>query len=309
MTEAKKDIELIVTQGPYSTFLEEVARINLVAGIRLNTVMPVKEGRLKDKLREMQDRIHPKMLWVDLKARQLRIREFANTPYTAVTISHRLKVNLPALAYFDNGHLTGRIVDIDGYRLIMEDYVGRMLGPGESVNIVDESLEYLDPGLLTPLDETYVDACQELGVARYMLSFVEGPEDVKALKTRHPGCLVMAKIENRKGLDRLGETAAVADFFMAARGDLYTEIPFPHEIGAVLQQIFRAGPDQAVVGSRLLESLLRHPVPSCADMMDLGYLTHMGYRRFLIGDDLCFKKDLLLRAIRVFSAINQGLVK
>ncbi|MBF0531253.1 MAG: hypothetical protein HQK55_18695 [Deltaproteobacteria bacterium] len=308
MVKKNPEIEIIVTQGPYSTFLEEVAKVSLVSGIRLNTIMPIKEGRREEKLREMHALVKPKNLWVDLKARQLRIREFANTPYTAVTISHRIKVNLPAIAYFDNGHLTGKIVDLDGHKLIIEDYIGRLLGPGESVNIVDESLEYLDSEILTPLDETYVDLCRQIGLPHYMLSFVESPKDVALLKARHPGSMVMAKIENLKGLAHLPEIAAEADFIMAARGDLYTEIAYPHEIGEVLEKIFRTAPDKAVIGSRILESLLRHPVPSCADMMDLNYLIHMGYRRFLIGDDLCFKKDLLMKAMRIFAGISKSLL-
>lgn len=295
--------ELLITQGPYSSFLDEIVSINCVAGIRLNTIMPIKAGQEAEKLRELRDRVAPKPLWIDLKSRQLRIREFANTPYTAVTISHRINVNLPNTVYFDNGNITGKLVAIDGHKLILEDYVGRLLGPGESVNIVDDSLEYVDPDLLTERDRQYLDLCQQIGLRHFMLSFVERRADVDTLKAQYPGCLVIAKIESQKGLAQLEEIAAVSDGVMAARGDLYTEVDYPHHIVAALQHIRRVAGAKSIAASRMLESLLKRPVPSCADIMDLEFLKAMGYTRFLIGDDLCFKRELLLKAIKIFTAL------
>lgn len=298
--------ELIVTQGPYSSFLREVAAADLVSGIRLNTVMPVKEGQLREKLAELRDLVAPKALWVDLKARQLRVTEFANTPYTAVTVSHRIRVKLPATVCFDNGRVTGKLVEIDGHKLILEDYVGRLIGPGEAVNIVDGSLEYLDPGVLTARDTEYVELCRDLGIRHFMLSYVETPEDVACLRALHPDCVLMAKIENMKGLGNLAEILPAVDLVMAARGDLYTEVEMPHCIIDALRQVRQAAGDKAVVGSRMLESLLRHPMPSCADVMDLGFLKELGYSCFLIGDDICFKREVLMRALRVFQALFRG---
>lgn len=300
------DMKVIVTQGPYSSFFEEVAAHDLVEGIRLNTIMPIKEGALEERLAALLQLTHGKTLWVDLKARQLRVREFANTPYTAVTISHRIKVNLPTTVCFDNGNLSATLVDIDGNRLILEDYAGRLIGPGESVNILDESLEYLDTDLLTQRDREYVAVCQKLGIDHYMLSFVESPADIQTLRNAHPGCRVMAKIESAKGLKNLHSIGAEADCLMGARGDLYTEVPYPHEIVPALRTILAHGGEDSVVASRLLLSLLRHPVPSSPDIMDLAFLMEMGFRRFMIGDDICFKRDLLMRALRILRALSDA---
>jgi pyruvate kinase len=297
------DPELIVTQGPYSTFLRDVAALPAVSGIRLNTVMPVKGGELRGKLEELREAVAPKTLWVDLKARQLRVAEFANTPYTAVTISHRIRVRLPATVYFDNGSLGAKLVEIDGNRLILEDYAGRLIGPGESVNLPDPSLEILDPELLTPRDREYVEACRAVGLRHFMLSFVESPADVGVVKALFPDAAVMAKIESLKGLERAEEIAGVSEGLMAARGDLFTEVEMPHHIGAAMKRIRAAAGARAVAASRLLGSLLKQPSPSCPDVMDLLYLKEMGYTRFLVGDDLCFKRDLLMKAVRIFTAV------
>jgi pyruvate kinase len=296
-------LELIVTQGPYSSFLGEVAGIDVVSGVRLNTIMPIKEGRTEEKLAELKTTVQPKPLWVDLKARQLRVVEFANTPYTAVTVSHKIRVKLPNTVYFDNGTITGKLVDIDGNKLILEDYVGRLIGPGESVNIIDDGLEYLEPSVLTKRDREYVEVCRKLDIPHFMLSFVEQPEDIDYLQGLYPGCQVMAKIESKRGLTNLESIVQVAESVMAARGDLYTEIDYPHQIADVMKRIRRVGGDQSVAASRMLGSLLKHPMPSCPDVMDVQYLKEMGYRRFLIGDDICFKREMLMQAIRIFKAI------
>lgn len=297
-------LSVIVTQGPYSTFFEEVAAIDVVEGIRLNTIMPVKDGDLQRRLRLLQQKMYGKPLWIDLKARQLRVKEFANTPYTAVTISHRIKVDLPADVCFDNGNLGARIVEIDGYKLILEDYAGRLIGPGESVNILEDSLVHLDPDILTERDQEYIDVCKEVGISDYMLSYVEFPQDIETLRQAHPGCRIVAKIESPSGMANLETIAASADGVMAARGDLFTEVPYPHDIVPALKQILAVGGPESIVASRLLLSLLRQSVPSSPDIMDVAYLWDMGYRRFMIGDDICFKREILMRAMRILQAMR-----
>ena len=72
-------IQTIVTAPPYAPFLDEVAAHPLVCGLRLNTVMPLREGpgEALDRLRALGQ-----PLWVDLKGRQLRVVGAAIPPYT-----------------------------------------------------------------------------------------------------------------------------------------------------------------------------------------------------------------------------------
>ncbi len=296
-------LNLIVTQGPYSTFLKEIILIEEISGIRLNTIMPIKEGKIEDKLRELRMVLSSKTLWIDLKTRQLRIKEFANTPYTAITISHKIKVNTPTLVYFDNGNITGKLVEVDGNKLILEDYVGRILGPGESVNIIDESLEYIDSSAMTELDLKYIDVCRNQGIKHFMLSFVESKKDIDLLRELYPECIIMSKVENKVGLENIDEISRNSDYVMAARGDLYIELDYPHQIIKALKKIYDVSKDKAFAASRMFSSLLNKPFPSCSEIMDIGFLKEMGYTNFLIGDDICFKREVLIRAINIFRSI------
>ena len=89
---------------------------------------------------------------------------------------------------------------------------------------------------------------------------------------------------------------------MAARGDLYVELPRPHQIVRALREIVAADPE-AIVGSRLLESLARHPVPECADIGDVAHLLALGYRSFLLGDQICFRREAVLEALNLLEAV------
>ena len=85
----------LVTVPPYADFLDEVADHPLVQGLRLNTVMPLREDptAVLDRLRGLGP-----PLWVDLKGRQLRVEAAGIPPYTDVRLSHRIRVRTLLLA-------------------------------------------------------------------------------------------------------------------------------------------------------------------------------------------------------------------
>ena len=85
-------VSALVTVPPYADFLEEVAAHPLVAGLRLNTVMPL-QGPIEETLERLAALGPP--LWVDLKGRQLRVVGAAVPPYTEVRLSHRIRVRTP----------------------------------------------------------------------------------------------------------------------------------------------------------------------------------------------------------------------
>src|SRR4051812_19201264 len=134
----------IVTVPPHARFLREVARHPLVTGLRLNTVMPI-AGRLEDTLQRLAGLGQP--LWIDLKGRQLRVKEAAVPPFTEVRLTHRVKVKTPCRAWFSDGRESAQVLAVDGDRLILEDGPRRVVGPGESVNIPEGALEV--DGVLT----------------------------------------------------------------------------------------------------------------------------------------------------------------
>jgi len=291
-------VRAIVTAPPYAPFLDEVARHPVVCGLRLNTVMPLKESPA-EVLTRLAALGQP--LWVDLKGRQLRVVGAAIPPYTEVHLSHPIHVHTPVDAYFSDGRERVRVAAVDGNRLILEDGPHRLVGPGESVNIVDPSLRV--EGTLTERDLVYLAAMKEVGLRRVMLSYVEQPSDVEEVRALLPDAEVILKIESRRGLAYVHAHKATQGRLMAARGDLYVEVARPHRIVGALRDIVTADP-YAIVASRIFDSLAHHPVPESADIGDVAFLLSLGYRTFMLGDVTCFHRDTVLEALNLLEAVT-----
>jgi pyruvate kinase len=290
-------VRAIVTAPPYATFLDELARHPLVCGLRLNTVMPLRGGPA-EALELLGGLGQP--LWVDLKGRQLRVVGAAIPPYTEIRLSHRLSVDTPVDAFLSDGEERFRIAAVDGDRLILEDGPRRLIGPGESVNIVHPSLRIR--GTLTETDRAYLAAMRELGLKRVMVSYVESPSDVEEVRRLLPDAEVMLKIETQRGLDFARKNGASQGRLVAARGDLYVEVLRPHRIVGALRTIIDADPE-AVVASRVFDSLAYDPVPASADIGDVAFLLSLGYRTFMLGDAVCLQRDSVLEALNLLEAV------
>lgn len=290
-------VRAIVTAPPYAPFLKEVADHPIVCGLRLNTVMPLRSGP-SEALHRLSDLGQP--LWVDLKGRQLRVVGAAIPPYTEVHLSHPLSVHTPVDAFFSDGEECVRVAAVDGDRLILEDGPRRLVGPGESVNILHPSLKI--EGTLTPTDRAYLEAMQAVGLKKVMLSYVESAEDALEVCRLLPGVELVQKIETLKGLRYASTDRGVHGRLMAARGDLYIEVGHPHQVITALRQVIAADP-QAIVASRIFDSLAFNPVPASADIGDVAFLLDLGYRTFMFGDQVCLQRASILAALNLLDVL------
>jgi len=268
-----------------------------VCGLRLNTVMPLHAGPAEALARLARLR---KPLWVDLKGRQLRVVGAAIPPYTEICVSHSVRVETPVDAFMSDGEESLRIAAVVGNRLILEDGPHRLVGPGESVNIIHPSLEI--EGTLTETDRAYLAAMRELGLRRAILSYVEQPSDVEEVQRLLPDAELLLKIESLRGLEFARRYGAALGRLMAARGDLYVEVVRPHRIVGALREIVAADPE-AAVASRIFDSLGRSPTPTSADIGDVAFLLSLGYRTFMLGDTVCFRRDAVLEALNLLEAV------
>jgi pyruvate kinase len=117
-----------------------------------------------------------------------------------------------------------------------------------------------------------------------------------------PGAEVVLKIESQRGLEFAKRYGAQHGRLMAARGDLYVEVLQPHKVISALRVVID-GDKNAIVASRLFDSLAWQPVPVSADITDAGYLLEIGYRTFMLGDQICMKRDSVIEALNLLEAI------
>jgi hypothetical protein len=294
----------IVTIPPYAPYIDDVLNHEFVSGIRLNVVMPIKESE-EEILKKLNDKSKRKEkdFWIDLKCRQLRVKNFAVAPYNEIQLSHKIDVFTPCKAYFSDRSEVATILEVNGDKLIMQEGPKRIVGPGESVTIPHPTLRI--EGYLTNTDKRYIEAANKIGINNYMLSFVENENDLEDLKKYNGNANIVAKIESMKGLQYVKNQWNNNSRLMAARGDLYMELKWPHKITKSLEIILNKD-NNAIAASRILPSLAESPEPSCSDIGDVDNLFRMGYKTLMLGDEVCLKRNTVISALNVLKYMAEG---
>jgi len=299
---------LHVTLWPSFPHFKDFCYHRSIAGIRLNSAM-IHSADLDKELAVLEGLKPTVPLYYDVKGRQLRVRETIVKPdHMELIINHPIEVETPTLVFFKAGAdraLLDRI-EGDGKHLIFRGGPKFMVKEGESLHLRHESLKVLgDPILDYEIEK--IKKVVDFGIKKFYLSYVEDNEEIVELrKLIGPNAELILKIESQKGMDFINHKYVKANNTrpMAARGDLYIELDKPHQILGAMRQIIKADAN-SFVGSRLLLSCIKEPVPECDDFSDLAWLFDIGYRNFLLCDELCLKGDLLNRAVNVFDSFRK----
>jgi len=306
-----KKLKVYLTLEAGRQYSQQILQFPLIKGIRWNTGAPTLNMKI-NVLKDFQRNIYPIKGWVDLKTRELRITKKATVPYNYLELNHNIEVETPTAMYYNEGKNMVIIKEVfDENKLIVklpDNFTGKetiKFGEGASINIPDDSLKI--NSYLTKIDKEYIEAAKHIGLHNYLLSFVETTEDIKDLLKLDPEANILAKIESKKGLHFVkNEFEQVKNHvrLLVARADLYIELNRPHEILGALRLIIKKDPN-AIAASRLLESFLDvKSIPLCADFTDLGFLLEIGYKTFLLGDDLCQNEESLLSALGVLNIMS-----
>ncbi|MBQ9279523.1 MAG: hypothetical protein IJ215_00520 [Clostridia bacterium] len=289
----KRDCRLIATLPSLSNLkkVQEVFESDCVDEVRFNTGVhvPFAAEEALDILQRLSLK-YDKKLWIDVKGRQLRISKWADPLYSCIELNHHVEVLYPAEVCFRNGDRV-RIAHIkDGNKLFVEPLPKEALGAGQSVNIIGRDVEI--DGYLTEKDKEYLTACAKLGMPWIMASFVEEFLDFMEILTLQPNAQIMAKIESLKGMELVTRHPSVLmekfNIFslMAARDDLYIQTGENCSMLKHLKAIVDVD-SGAVCASRIFPSLERRQTPEFADYADLELMYSMGYRRFMLCDNIC----------------------
>ena len=306
-----KKLKVYLTLEAGRQYSQQILQFPLIEGIRWNTGAPTLHMKI-NVLKDFQRNIYPIKGWVDLKTRELRITKKATVPYNYLELNHTIEVETPTAMYYNEGKNMVIIKEVfDENKLIVklpDNFTGKetiKFGEGASINIPDDSLKI--NSYLTKIDKEYIEAAKHIGLHNYLLSFVETTEDIKELLRLDPDANIIAKIESKKGLHFVkNEFEQIKNNIrlLVARADLYIELDRPHEILGALRLIIKKDPN-AIAASRLLESFLDvKSIPLCADFTDLGFLLEIGYKTFLLGDDLCQNEESLLSALGVLNIMS-----
>lgn len=303
--------ELSVTLWPSFPHFNRFATDPRISGIRLNSAMMGNPELDKELALVQQMHATSNPLFFDVKGRQLRVTEvIPNKDHLDIRLNHPIECqeDIPILFKAGADYAILNRLEENGQRLIFSGGPHYKVYPGESLHIRDTHLK-VHGNIFTEQELLKIQKVRKAGFTRYFLSYVEQQSDVDQFRELvGKDAEIWLKIESQAGLQYATTVFQKQDnlVLVAARGDLFVELEKPHNMIKALRAIIAADP-QACVGSRLLLSVIDSPVPSCADLCEIAWLHDIGYRRFMLCDELCLKENLLASAVSVFDSVKKDL--
>lgn len=283
-----------------------VARLNFSHGTHeehLKKIQLVKKVREELKL--------PIAIMLDTKGPEYRIKTFANKKVTiqdgatfifttddVVGDETKVSVNYDKLIeelkigdriLVNNGLVICEVKELKGHDAICEVVVGGELSDRKSMNFPNKVFKQ---DYLSEQDKADILFGLENDIDFVAASFVSTKEDVQALRTfidANGGeqVNIIAKIENRAGVDNVEEICEIADGIMVARGDLGVEIPFVEvpAIQKLLIQKCRLLGKRVITATEMLESMIHNPRPTRAEISDVANAVYDGSSAIMLSGE------------------------
>ena len=253
----------------------------------------------------------PVAIMLDTKGPEVRIGRFENggvtlaqgtefilTPQQCMGTDKKVSISYARLSefiekgtliYINDGNIKLEALQIKNGDIICRVLVGGELTDRKSVNVpgVPLGMEYV-----SPQDEEDILFGIENEVDYIAASFVRSAADVldirRILEKNGAGTIhIIAKIENREGVDNIDEILKVSDGIMVARGDMGVEIPFeelPHIQKVLIKKGYMAG-KKAICATQMLESMVNNPRPTRAEATDVANAIYDGTSAVMLSSE------------------------
>ena len=298
-----RKVRILATLGPASNTPEMIERlfkagadafrINMSHGAQAEKAEVIKSIRALEKSLG-----RPTTILADLQGPKLRVGKFAGGSVMLETgatfcldrdpkpgnadracLPHREifeALEVGARLLLDDGKLVLRVTDLSVDRITTRVEVGGMLSDNKGLNVPDVVVPM---AALTDKDRSDLNFALDQGVDWIALSFVQRPEDLaEARKLIGGRAALLAKIEKPAALTRLEEIIELADAVMVARGDLGVELPpeaVPPAQKRIVETARRMG-RPVVVATQMLESMIKAPTPTRAEVSDVATAIYDG---------------------------------
>ncbi|MBR3876120.1 MAG: pyruvate kinase, partial [Clostridia bacterium] len=211
---------------------------------------------------------------------------------TRVSVSYKRLIedlNVGDRILLNNGLVIFEVVSLEGNDARCKVVVGGELSNRKSMNFPNKTMtqEYLSEADKADLlfgiknDIDFVAA-----------SFISCEADIRAVRdfldeNGGQNVDIIAKIENRAGVDNIDEICKVADGVMVARGDLGVVIPFV-EVPAIQKHLIkkcRMLGKRVITATEMLESMIYNPRPTRAEISDVANAVYDGSSAVMLSGE------------------------
>ncbi len=189
----------------------------------------------------------------------------------------------------NNGLVVFEVVSLDGKDANCKVISGGELSDKKSMHFPNKLLtqEYL-----SEQDKADLLFGIENEVDFVAASFVSTKSDISSLRNflnENGGSDIdiIAKIENRAGVDNIDEICDIADGVMVARGDLGVEIPFV-EVPTIQKYLIkkcRLLGKRVITATEMLESMITNPRPTRAEISDVANAVYDGSSAIMLSGE------------------------
>ena len=283
-----------------------VARLNFSHGTK-------EEHQFKiDLVKRVREKLNlPIAIMLDTKGPEYRIKTFENNKISladgdtftftvddVVGNQERVSVNYSNLIHelsvgdiimVNNGLVVFEVQSLEGNDAVCRVVAGGELSNRKSMNFPNKVMHH---DFLSEQDKEDLLFGIQNGVDFVAASFVSTKQDAQDLRNfldENGGADIdiIAKIENRAGVENVEEICEIADGIMIARGDLGVEIPFI-EVPSVQKYLIdkcRMLGTRVITATEMLESMIHNPRPTRAEISDVANAVYDGTSAIMLSGE------------------------
>lgn len=189
----------------------------------------------------------------------------------------------------NNGLVIFKVKELKKTEAICEVIAGGELSDRKSMNFPNKVLKQVYLSDTDKADLLFGIQNDVDFVAASFVSTKQDVQDVRDFLDANGGqeIDIIAKIENRSGVDHVEEICQVADGIMIARGDLGVEIPFM-ELPSVQKYLIkkcRLLGTRVITATEMLESMIHNPRPTRAEISDVANAVYDGTSAVMLSGE------------------------
>ena len=211
---------------------------------------------------------------------------------TRVTVSHKGLINDLSVGdriLVNNGLVVFEVVSLEGTEAVCRTITGGVLSNRKSMSFPNK---VMSGPYLSEQDKADILFGIKNDVDFIAASFVSTKEDALSLRkflddNGGQYIEIIAKIENRAGVDNIEGICEVVEGIMIARGDLGVEIPFV-EVPSVQKMLIskcRLLGRRVITATEMLESMIQNPRPTRAEISDVANAVYDGSSAVMLSGE------------------------